>query len=115
MGTWHYSFSKVRTHEYNGIKFMGMWELQYAKWLDQNNVKWRRPKEKFTYEFEEKQRFYTPDFYLIETQEYVEIKGYETEKDRAKWSAFPLKLKIIKGKELFKLEIISEKQLKGIE
>lgn len=114
-GTWHYSFSKTRIHEYKGVKLHGKWELQYAKWLDNNNIKWRRPNEKFVYIFENKERFYTPDFYLIETNEYVEIKGYETEKDRSKWRDFPLKLKVIKGKGLFEMGIITDMQFKGLE
>ena len=36
----------------------------------------------------------------------VEIKGYETDKDKAKWSQFTLKLKILKGRELKELGII---------
>lgn len=114
-GTWHYSFSKVRTHEYKGVRLHGKWELQYAKWLDKNNINWRRPKEKFAYVFENKERYYTPDFYLVDTNEYIEIKGYETDKDRAKWKDFPFKLTIIKGKELREKGIINEKQLKGLE
>lgn len=113
-GSWHYSFSKTRTINYKGIKLYGNWEFEFAKWLDNNQINWRRPKEKFVYNFENKERFYTPDFYLIDKKEYIEIKGYETEKDRCKWKDFPLALRIIKGEELFKLGIISENQLKGI-
>ena len=90
-------------------------ELEYAKWLDDNNIKWRRPKEKFVYKFEEKEHYYTPDFYLIDTEEYIEIKGYETEKGRCKWRDIPFKLRVIKGEELYKLNIINKKQLDGIE
>jgi hypothetical protein len=105
-GTWHLSFSKSRTHEYNGCKFHGTWELEYAKWLDSQNIKWRRPEEKFTYKFDDKIRYYTPDFFLEETKCYVEIKGYPTIKDFAKWDAFPLELKIIPGRKLWELGII---------
>lgn len=105
-GTWHNSFSKSRTHEYNNQKFYGTWELNYAKWLDENKIKWRKVTETFQYEFEGKKRRYTPDFYLIDEQCYIEIKGYETDKDRAKWKQFPFKLKILKGKELKDLGII---------
>lgn len=105
-GTWHNSFSKSRTHEYKGVKLYGKWELEYAKWLDKNNVKWSRVEESFVYIFEGKEKQYTPDFYLIDEDCYIEIKGYETEKDRAKWSQFPLRLKVIKGEELFKLGLI---------
>lgn len=114
-GTWHFSFSKTRTYEYKEVKLHGKWELQYAKYLDKNNISWRRPKEKFVYIHKGKERFYTPDFYLIDTNEYIEIKGYETEKDRSKWSQFPLKLKVIKGEELYKLGVISISQFKGVE
>jgi hypothetical protein len=105
---WHTSFSKSRTHEYKGIKFHGKWELNYAKWLDSNNIKWRRPTESFLYQFDGKNKRYTPDFYLIDSNEYVEIKGYPTDRDFCKWDQFPLDLKIITGKDLYELNLITE-------
>lgn len=105
-GSWHVSFSKRRTHEYKGVKLHGKWELAYAKYLDENNVKWSRPIEKFPYTLGEKTRNYTPDFYLPEQDLFIEIKGYETEKDRQKWLAFPHKLQILKGSQLKALGII---------
>jgi len=105
---WHLSFSKKRTIEYEGHKFHGAWEVEYAKWLDSQAIRWRRPTEKFKYEFDAKTRYYTPDFYLIAEQQYVEIKGYPTEKDFAKWEAFPLSLKILNGQDLFSLGIIRD-------
>jgi len=105
-GEWHLSFSKSRTYEYKGIKFHGNWELNYAKFLDENNVKWRRPNEKFYYEFEGKPHYYTPDFFLVDDKKYVEIKGYPTEKDFAKWNQFPLDLQIITGKMLVEMKVI---------
>jgi hypothetical protein len=105
-GTWHNSFSKSRTHEYKGIKLYGTWELNYAKWLDLNNINWSRPKEKFKYILNNIERNYTPDFYLIDEDCYIEIKGYETEKDREKWKQFTKKLKVLKGKDLKELGII---------
>jgi hypothetical protein len=105
--SWHLSFSKSRIYIYKGISFHGKWELEYAKWLDKNNIIWRRPNEKFKYQFEEKIRNYTPDFFLENEQIYIEIKGYPTKKDFAKWDQFPLNLKIINGKELFLNGIIN--------
>lgn len=112
-GTWHYSFSKVRTHELNSkfvgkVKLMGMWEYEYAKYLDDNNIEWRRPKEKFYYEFEglkSGKGYYIPDFFLVKENTYIEIKGYETDKDRAKWKWFPkdLKHKVLKRQDLLDL------------
>ena len=104
-GNWHVSLAKNMWKEYNGVKFHGSWEVEYAKWLNKNSIKWRRPIETFTYQFEGKSRRYTPDFYLLDEQIYVEIKGYETEKDRAKWSQFPLKHRVLKKKDLIDIGI----------
>lgn len=76
-------------YNYNGVDLHGKWELNYAKWLDKNQIKWQRCKESFEYVYGDKKRRYTPDFYLIESDEYIEIKGYKTEKDDAKWQHFP--------------------------
>jgi len=105
-GTWHLSFSKSRSHEYKGIKLHGMWEVKYAMYLDDHHIKWRRPNEKFKYRFNEKDSYYTPDFFLEDEGVYVEIKGYKTPKDEAKWSQFPLKLRILEGKDLIQLGIL---------
>jgi hypothetical protein len=103
---WHVSFSKRRTYERNGIKFHGTWELKYAIWLDEQGIKWIRNETTFPYTFNGKQHQYTPDFFLPDFNLYVEIKGYETEKDRQKWLAFPHTLKILKGSHLKELGII---------
>lgn len=102
-GTWHFSFSKTRTHIYKGLHLRGKWEVAYAQYLDAHNVDWIQPTKSFPYTFEGKTRQYFPDFYLLEEDLYVEIKGYETPKDRAKWKEFPHKLLILKGKDLVKL------------
>jgi hypothetical protein len=104
---WHLSFSKSRTHEYAGKKFQGIWEVEYAKWLDANSIKWRRPTEKFEYFFDGKKRYYTPDFYLLEDNVYIEIKGYPTDKDFAKWDQFPMNIRILNGYDLHSQGIIS--------
>jgi hypothetical protein len=88
-GEWHTSLAKNMHIDYNGVDLHGKWELRYAQYLDENNILWKRPTESFEYVFENVTRKYTPDFYLIETDEYVEIKGYKKPKDEAKWSHFP--------------------------
>jgi hypothetical protein len=107
-GTWHTSVSKNMHYNYRGINLHGSWELKYAKWLDENSIAWIRCKESFEYEYQGKRRRYTPDFYLPETDEYIEIKGYKTEKDDAKWSQFPSyrKLKILMAKDLKYIGVI---------
>lgn len=106
-GTWHTSLAKNMHYNYNGVDLHGTWELNYAKYLDLNCIKWIRNKDIFSYIFDGKDRKYTPDFYLIESDEYIEIKGYKTEKDSAKWSQFPShrKLQVLMKKELLALDI----------
>ena len=107
-GTWHTSLAKHMHINYNGNDLHGSWEVAYAKYLDKNGIHWIRNKDSFKYTYNDKNRQYTPDFYLLGSDEYIEIKGYKTEKDDAKWSQFPThrKLKILMKKELQALGII---------
>ena len=95
-------------YNYNGIDLHGTWELKYAQYLDKNNIKWNRCKEQFDYFYDGKNRKYTPDFYLIESDEYIEIKGFKTDKDSAKWKQFPKDkiLKVLLKEDLQVLNII---------
>lgn len=79
------------------------YELEYAKWLDKNNIKWVGNKKFFEYEFEGKIKKYYPDFYLINENCFIETKGFKTTQDEAKWKQFPDKLKILFGKDLIAL------------
>lgn len=79
------------------------YELEYVKYLDKNNIKWKANYKKFPYTFNNKIRNYYPDFYLIDSQEYIEIKGYKTNKDLAKWEMFPFKLKVFMKNDLIRL------------
>lgn len=107
-GTWHTSLAKRMHINYNGIDLHGSWEVAYAKFLDNNNIKWQRNKDSFTYTFQDKERKYTPDFYLIDDDVYIEIKGYKTEKDDAKWAQFPThrKLIVLMQKDLVEMKVI---------
>jgi hypothetical protein len=82
------------------VSLNGTWEYKYALWLDANNIDWRRNVKGFPYTFESKQRKYYPDFHLLKEDIYVEVKGYETEKDKAKWSQFPKKLIVLRKSDL---------------
>lgn len=76
------------------------WELAFAKYLDANNINWKRNTTRFDYNFENKKHYYVPDFYLIETDEYIEVKGFKVKQDEAKWKYFPHKLTVLYSKEL---------------
>ena len=77
---------RVKNIDYKGTKLKGSWELLFAQWLDKNNIAWKHEVKGFEYEWNGT-RLYYPDFYLPELDVYVEIKGYETERDRIKWKA----------------------------
>lgn len=103
---WHLSFSKSRTFEYKGIKFQGSWEVNFAKYLDNKNIKWERPHKTYKYIFENEDHRYLPDFYLPEYNLYIEIKGYPTKRDFSKWNQFTEDLDIYFGDDLYNLGII---------
>jgi|688.fasta_scaffold365078_2 hypothetical protein len=89
---------RVKTLEYNGVKLKGNWELMVAKWFDENNIKWEHETKFFNYEWNGKRKYY-PDFYLSEYNIFIEVKGYETERDKIKWLSVP-NLVVLKKKEI---------------
>lgn len=90
---------RVKNIEYNGNTLLGSWELLVAKFLDNINEPWEIPKKPFTYYWNAGWHLYFPDFYLPKRNLYIEVKGYERERDIAKWKVVP-NLKIIKLKEI---------------
>jgi hypothetical protein len=83
----------------DGIKLQGQWEVDFYHWAKNRGLQPKRPAESFTYEWNGT-RSYFPDFYIESLDMYVEVKGYETDRDRAKWLTFPKKLRIIKETEI---------------
>jgi len=82
------------------IKIDGTWELRVVKHLDSIGVVWRRNKKRFDYvNLSEKKSTYCPDFYIEDWNTYLEVKGYETDLDRCKWSQFKEPLIVWKKKE----------------
>lgn len=81
------------------IKFQGQWEVDFYLWAKEHGLNPKRPTELFQYEWNGI-RSYFPDFYIECLDLYVEIKGYETERDHAKWLTFPKKLRIIRKDEI---------------
>ena len=67
----------------------GTWELKVAQHLDSLGVKWNRNRKRFDYiRPDGKSATYQPDFYVEDWNSFLEVKGYETELDRCKWSQF---------------------------
>lgn len=93
---------RVKHYLYNGIQLDGLWELEVAKYLDNINIKWERPKFGFEYVWNNNIHIYFPDFYLPEYDYYIEVKGFQRERDLYKWSSLN-NLIIIKQKEIEKI------------
>lgn len=90
---------RVKVQTYKGNNFHGNWEVLVAKWFDNNGISWLRDIKPIEYIWKDKIHLYFPDFYLPEYDLYVEVKGYETERDRCKWKVLD-NLLIIKKKEI---------------
>lgn len=88
--------------EYNGFKLKGGWELKFAIWLDKNNIRWTNVVKPFEYFWKGGIHLYFPDFYLIDYDRYVEVKGYERERDRCKWKVIK-DLILIKKNDITKI------------
>ena len=75
----------------------------FYKWCKGNNVSVIRNELGFEYTWD-KERLYYPDFYLPELDCYVEIKGYQTDRDDCKWSDFKRELLIVKSEQIKLIE-----------
>lgn len=67
------------------VSMRSSWEVCYAEYLTKNQIAWKYEPETFLLE---SGAAYTPDFYLMETNEYVEVKGWLTEQHKARIEAF---------------------------
>lgn len=95
------SSNRGRTKQiiFNGIKFQGKWELEFYNYCIEQGIEIQRSNEWFEYEWKGTRKYF-PDFYLPGKDLYIEVKGYETDRDRAKWSVFPKKLKVVRKEDI---------------
>jgi len=89
--------------EYSGSLLNSTWEYKFVSWCDKNKIECERNEKGFTYEWSGSRTYY-PDFYLPGKDIYVEIKGYERERDRCKWKVFPNELIVLKKNEIKDIE-----------
>lgn len=90
---------RVKTIHYKDTKVKGQWELLVAEQLDIENINWTNIIEPLEYEWNGKTHLYFPDFYLVDYNLYIEVKGYETNRDIAKWRAVQ-NLVVLKSAEI---------------
>src|SRR6056297_1592884 len=51
------------------------WEVIVAEWLDDNNVEWTRPMKSLVWHDGIKDRRYTPDFFIVKNNLFVDVKN----------------------------------------
>jgi hypothetical protein len=93
---------RVKRIEFDGKSFQGKWELYFYQWCLRNNVKVDKCNEWFEYEWNGTRKYF-PDFILLDHECYVEVKGYKTDRDDAKWNQFKKKLIVVEKNDIPKL------------
>ncbi len=87
----------------NGFKVLGKWEQTFVEFCLSSNIEIQQPNTGFSYEWNGS-RTYFPDFYLPQSDQWIEIKGYETDRDTAKWNSMinfhKKNLRVIRQKEM---------------
>lgn len=91
---------RVKLYEYNGIKLKGTWEVKIVTLLDKFNIKWTNNIKPFPYYWNNSWHLYFPDFYLIDYDLFIEVKGYQRDRDIEKWKVLD-NLLVIKKKEIY--------------
>jgi hypothetical protein len=87
------------------------WEVRYATYLDNNNIKWEYESHTFELGCFQHKSTYTPDFYIISQNKFVEIKGWWRDDAKEKYDCFvnsypELTIELLLKEDLKKLNII---------
>lgn len=94
---------RVKMYAFEGQTFKGKWELLVAKCLSSANIEYTNEITPFVYSWENGEHLYFPDFYLPSMDLYIEVKGYERERDRCKWKSVK-NLIVLKSSQIKELE-----------
>lgn len=94
---------------YKNICFRSSWEAAYAKFLDSNGIKW-------VFEcktFDMIDCTYTPDFYIIDEDKFIEVKGFWYPPSLEKFKRFremypQVNIEIVDHKKLKELKVITD-------
>lgn len=99
---------KCKWYQVAGQKVQGTWEKNVALKLEEFGIKWEKIKTNnhtFEYLMNNKIRSYSPDFYLVDLDIYLEIKGRWWGNDREKMdivtSTYPDKKILVIEKEMY--------------
>jgi len=109
-------YKHLKHIKYNHSVMRSGYEVKYAKYLRKNHITWRYEPNYFPLVYEIgfgkiKETTYTPDFYLPETDEYIEIKGWWRDDAEEKFANFQqqypnIKITVLMKPELQKLGVL---------
>jgi hypothetical protein len=93
--------------KYKKIKFNSSWEVSYAKYLDKQDTEWEYRHK--TFDLGDIK--YTPDFYLPESDTWVEIKGSWRKEAKKNFDLFrkryySMNILLLTFKELKKMDVL---------
>ncbi len=67
---------KGKREDLGGVYFRSKFEANVARYFNFLNVQWQYELKEFEFPLNRGIRFYTPDFYLPETDRWIEVKGW---------------------------------------
>jgi hypothetical protein len=88
-GGWRNFGGNGKKGKINGILYQSSWEKVWIEYHLKHKIPFRRCTEYFKYTFDGKERKYYPDFFLLETNTYIEVKGFWSDATAAKIAAIP--------------------------
>jgi hypothetical protein len=107
----HYkNYARLRVIDSNGndMMLMSSMEIEFYNYLIANDIKWSKPSSLRYKDNIGRVHWYKPDFYLIDTQEIIEIKGHWWNNDKVKMQW------VIEQNPAVKIKIIMKNDLKEI-
>ena len=105
-------------HTNSFVKVQGTWQLRYAEYLNENKVNWIRSKRinlKYRLHQDDYLHTYYPDFYLPDTDQYIEIKGYWWKSKDGKFDDFKKMQKVIEYNNDKRITILTKMQLEQMD
>ena len=92
--------TKFKKGFYKGVLCDSSWELAYLLFCEDFGIVVKRNTQLFPYTYRNRKHYYLPDYVVIENEEYIEIKGMETMKWKAKLEQFPFRLTVLSTEKM---------------
>lgn len=104
--------SYYRKKDDKRIWMRSYWEIAYARYLDVNNIEWDYEPKAFEIVINGIEKTYTPDFFLIKENKFIEIKGFWRDESLIKFNTFrerypEIEIEVLMKKDLRDLGILT--------